>query len=126
MNYDSGGHKAILNFQGFSELKAPSKDRGNKDAATAMLDRIKKANKLKNSRLGTKAENYFPKNTAKYHAILNSSEANIAKYDKYKKELIDKVMETIMRKTMELYPPKPEDLLKLRTSENDNEVEDKS
>jgi len=25
-----------------------------------------------------------------------------------------------------LYPPKPEDLLKLRTSENDNEVEDKS
>ena len=126
MNYDSGGHKAILNFQGFSELKAPSKDRGNKDAATAMLDRIKKANKLKNSRLGTKAENYFPKNTAKYHAILNNSEANIAKYDKYKKELIDKVMETIMRKTMELYPPKPEDLLKLRTSENDNEVEDKS
>ena len=127
MNYNSGGHKAILNFQGFDEFKAPSKSRNAAYEAKEMIDRIKKANKSKNEREGNnKNKNNFSNLSAKTFGKLNKANSEIKKIEELKKDLMDKVMATIMRETEKLFPVSKEHINSLKAGENDNELEDSS
>ena len=127
MNYNSGGHKAILNFQGFNEFKPPKNVRDASFEAKKMIDRIKKANQLKNEREGNnKYQDNFKNLTDKSYRKLNWSKSEMKKTEDLKKDLMDKVMTTIMRETEKLFPVSKEHINSLRADENDNELEDNS
>lgn len=102
MKEKNGGHSGgIWSFQGFSKITPPSK---------VTDDKYWLAKKLKEKK---------GSNSEIVNKVLNDKAPELEKYEEIRKNAMKKAMNSAVYWTNKLYPPKPEDLKALQTSDED-------